>query len=121
MNETKGRNTELSESQKELQRLIVWSADNLQDWRRICNPESYHPTLEYMGELIERLYKANLLTVIYYMLHSNNNYVRGMDWVIGRTVAECFVDIPICALIDKFRKNLETAIKEEAQEEQRKQ
>lgn len=104
-NETMGSMV-VGSSEQELYRLIVWTKDNPQDWNRICNPESFHWGVEYTANLVERLYEEKLFTVIYFVLYTNR-YEREIDWVITRTINECFPDTSVQVLMERFRKNLE--------------
>ena len=114
------RKTETESSEKELHRLIIWTKENPDDWRRICDPDSYNADIEYIAGLVERLYRENLLTLIYFVLHTND-YVIGIDWVINRTINECLLDTSIDVLMERFRTNLEIKVREKAQNEQKEQ
>lgn len=114
------RKTEMETSEKELHRLIIWTKENPDDWRRICDPDSYNPDIEYIVGLVNRLYKDNLLTLIYVVLHTNDHVVS-IDWVINRTINECLLDTSIEVLVERFRKNLEIKAREKVQNEQKEQ
>lgn len=104
---------EVRSSETELQRLIDWSKDNQKDWRRICNPDSYDMTVEYLADLVERLYEARIYTLIYVVIFSSY-YAKGMEQVLYKTVGECFLDVPIQTLMKRFRNNLRDTVEETA-------
>lgn len=118
-NET-ATNRAMESSEQELQRLIVWTKDHPKDWNRICSPESFNQDIGYIAELVERLYQEKLLTVIYFVLFTNH-YLKGVNGAITTTIKECFLDIPVHVLMERFRKNLEFAAKEKAQKQQEEQ
>ena len=77
---------EMDSSQQELHRLLLWAKDNEADWYRICNPACYDPNITYLTDLVERLYRAKLYTVAFFVIYAN--HIReGVDWAITRTPA----------------------------------
>jgi hypothetical protein len=107
----------MESSEQEFRRLIAWTRDNPGDWHRICDPDSYDQDIGYMAELVERLYKEKLFTVIYFVFYTNT-YIIGVDWAITRTVNECFLDSPVQTLVGRFRRNLELAARDKLQKQQ---
>ena len=103
--------------QQEFRRLILWAKENPQDWSRICHTENYHPDIEYVADLVERLYREKLYTLILVVLYSND-YTRDVDWVISRTIHECFLDVPVSLLMERFLINLKLKAAEPAQNAQ---
>lgn len=120
MNDASVAKEEMAVREKELYRLMVWAKNNPKDWRRICNPDSYSPDVAYISSLVEKLYKEGLLTLMFFVLHTNQ-YVKGVDWAISRTTDECLLDIPVQILVERFRKNLEIGAQIEAQKKKEKQ
>ena len=54
---------------------------------------------------MERLYREKLYTLILVVLYAND-YTRDVDWVITRTIHECFLDMPVSLLMERFLINL---------------
>lgn len=94
----------MNEREKELDKLIAWSKENPKDWNRICNLDSCDISVEYISELVEKLYKENFLSIIYLNVHTNQ-IIREVEWAVDITKKECFIDIPKNILIDRFRHN----------------
>lgn len=92
-------------SQQELYRLIRWIKNNVKDWNRICSIEGCEEDVGYVSDLIERLYDEKLYTIIYFVICSNG-FNQEIDWAIHKTMNECFLDLPMEAVIKRFRKNL---------------
>lgn len=66
--------------------------------------------------MVERLHREKLYTVIFFVIYTNH-FVAGIDWAITKTTNECFLDIPVEVLVERFRKNLGIKAMEMAQEE----
>lgn len=103
---------EMDSSQQELHRLLLWAKDNEADWYRICNPACYDPSMAYLTDLVERLYQAKLYTVLFFVIYANH-IQEGVDWAITRTVNECFLDMPMGVLLERFRNNLKIRVAED--------
>lgn len=114
MSESINKITEVEASKMELLRLINWIKDNPEDWYRICNSESFHNDIDYIKDLVEKLCSENLFTVMYFFLYSNR-YVRGVDYVIDKTISECLIETPISVLVERLCKNLELKAMEDQQ------
>ncbi len=104
---------QLSSSQQELRRLILWTRDHPNDWYRVCHPESYSPTAVYLSGLVDRLCQAELYTLLYVVIFSNQ-FDGVMDGAIEKTMEDCFLDTPMEVLVERFRKNLEVEVREMA-------
>ena len=108
---------DMDAGQQEFRRLILWAKENPQDWSRICHTENYHPDIEYVADLVERLYREKLYTLILVVLYAND-YTRDVDWVISRTIHECFLDVPVSLLMERCLINLKLKAAEPAQNAQ---
>ena len=98
-------------SRQELYRLIRWIKGNVKDWSRICSIEGCEGDIEYISDLVERLYDEKLYTIIYFIICSNCFNLE-IDWAINKTMNECFLDLPMEMVIKRFRKNLKFHAKE---------
>ena len=92
-------------SQQELRRLLVWTKDNPEDWNHICHPESYHTDVEYLAEMVERLYQAGLYTIMMQVIYANCFSFK-IEQAITKTINECFLDMPAEVLMERFWRNL---------------
>lgn len=99
------KNTEWESSQQEMRRLILWIKDNPDKWYLLCNPGSYNPSREYIAELIKSLHENKLYTAILFVIYSNTSIVE-IERAIRKTTYECFLDIPIETLAERFIKNM---------------
>lgn len=115
MNETTVNTTTPGAGRQELRRLISWTKDHPDDWYRICHPESYDPTAAYLSDLVKRLRQAELYSLLYFVIFSNE-FVRGVGGAIVKTMEECFLDTPIDLLVERFCRNMEQKAKERARD-----
>lgn len=111
MNNVTTKTTAPSSSQQELRRIISWAKDNPDDWYRICHMESCEPTVAYISDLVKRLRQAELYTLLYLVIFSNE-FMGGVGGAIARTIEDCFLDIPVDLLVERFCSNLELEEKE---------
>lgn len=99
------KSAEQTSSQQELHRLLVWIKDHPKDWDYLCNPDGYEKKIDYLTDLIDRLYQADLYTMLFLVLYSNF-FVAGIDRAVTVTTNECFLDIPAGVLMERFHRNL---------------
>ena len=111
MNNVTTKTTAPSSSQQELRRIISWAKDNPDDWYRICHMESCEPTVAYISDLVKRLRQAELYTLLYLVIFSNE-FVGGVGGAIAKTMGECFLDTPVDFLVERFCNNMELKAKE---------
>ena len=96
---------------QELLRLILWTKENPSDWYHLCNPESYGPNVAELSELVERLYREDFYSLLYFAVFANQ-FVRGVGGAITKTPDECFLDTPMDLLVERFRRNLKLKAKD---------
>ncbi len=106
MNDAVEKAAERKSGRHELHRLIRWIRDNPDDWERICHLESSDLKSEYVASLVERLYQENLYTLMLLVIFSSQ-YRYDISQAINKTNYECFLDIPMDTLLERFRKNIE--------------
>ncbi len=111
MNNVTTKTTAPSSSQQELRRMISWAKDNPDDWYRICHMESCEPTVAYISDLVKRLRQAELYTLLYFVIFSNE-FVGGVEGAIVKTMGECFLDTPADLLVERFCDNMELKARE---------
>lgn len=105
MNDTTVKAMEMESSQQELHRLIRWIKDNPKDWNIICEGEIYSQNIAHITNLIERLYREKLYTVIFFVIYKNQASPE-MERANAITISECFLDVPAEVLMERFRRNI---------------
>lgn len=105
MKEKPENTVNVAERERELSDFIRWSFEHPNDWRRLCQPDSYAPTGAYLLELVQMLYEKKLFSVVYLVLFSHWE-VDQVDEAIRRTTGQCMMDVPAAALMDRFLQNL---------------
>lgn len=102
------------ESGRELQRFLEWISDNPSSWYCITNPECSEPDIERCQIIINSLIDTGLYSIAYYALCTLANPTAEMERVNHRLKMECFLDIPVEALIDKIQNNLKYEVNRKA-------
>lgn len=98
-----------TEREQELTEFIAWTKANPKDWNRICNPESYEVSAEYIFDLAKRLCAENFLTAAYMIIHINWT-VKEVEWAISTTIKESLEDTQKDVLMYRFLQNLKATM-----------
>lgn len=98
----------LDEGRRELKRLLIWIAENHDDWEHICDPEFFSLSVRERLELIERLEQAGLHSIAYVVLYAAGERSREMEVVRNQIIHEILADIPAEVLMERIKNVMKT-------------